>query len=96
MNFGGMYGPYWPAHMGGGYLKFLKRRSDLPGTYKHKSPLTNLWRRKLDERGIFCEFPRAQDYQVFEQSLFFFACFNCAVMVCFFSCFSKTFLCLMV
>ena len=72
MNFGGLYGPYWTAHFGGGYLKHLRRRCDIPGTYNNKNPLKNLWRRKMDERGIHCEFPRGQDYHV----SYFFCCFN--------------------
>ena len=60
----GCYGPYWTAHIGGGYLKFLRRRSSKPSTYNHKNPVVNFYRRKLDERAIHWEFPRGQDYQI--------------------------------
>jgi len=62
--YGGMYGPFWPAHFGGGYLKFLRRRNDILAKYNYKNPFMNFYRRKCDERGIFCEFPRGQDYQL--------------------------------
>jgi len=60
----GLYGPYWTAHYGGGYIKFLKRRSTDEAIYNHKYPWVNWWRRKLDERAIHWEFPRGQDYQI--------------------------------
>jgi len=61
-NFAGLYGEYWPAHYGGGYVKFLKRRSTETGAYNHRYFWVNWYRRKLDERGIHWEFPRGQDY----------------------------------
>jgi len=67
-NFGsyysGMYGEYWCANHGAGMLKFLKRRTTQPGVYRHKWPIINWYRRKLDERGLIWEFPRGQDYQI--------------------------------
>jgi len=60
----GLYGPYWNAHFGGGYHKFLRRRSTEQAVYGHKYPWINFYRRKADERGINMEFPRGQDYQI--------------------------------
>jgi len=62
--YGGCYGEYWPAHFGGGYHKFLRRRTTESGSYKHKYPWINFVRRKLDERGIHWDFPRGQDYHI--------------------------------
>ena len=61
--FGGCYGPYWTAHFGGGYHKFLKRRSNELATYNDKNPLINWYRRKLDERAWHVDWPRGQDYE---------------------------------
>mmetsp|Transcript_22396 Transcript_22396/g.35933 ORF Transcript_22396/g.35933 Transcript_22396/m.35933 type:complete len:206 (+) Transcript_22396:109-726(+) len=62
--FGGCYGEYWPSHFGGGYHKFLRRRSDEPAQYNAKYPWRNWIRRKCDERGIHWDFPRGQDYHI--------------------------------
>lgn len=62
--YGGYYGAHWPAHFGGGYHKFLRRRMDQPGQYNAKYPWQNFLRRKCDERGVHWDFPRGQDYQI--------------------------------
>jgi len=60
----GLYGPYWFAHYGGGYHKFLRRRNNIEGIYNNKYVWNNWFQRKCDERGIHWELPRGQDYQI--------------------------------
>eukprot|EP00483_Globobulimina_turgida_P010021 UN10040 len=62
--YGGYYGPYWPAHFGGGYFKLLKRRSTEPAIYNDKNPYFNFIRRIFDEFGYWTEWPRGQDHHI--------------------------------